>query len=94
MLIFLKFQLRFYYSLGKGNRGFCTLLLFTGFANTNSIEYLSVRAVFLNLIKTVDWQWMNKDSLMREIKRLGIQIAEMNRLLRRRPNLTPEFLNV
>ena len=35
-------------------------------------------AVTLSLIKLIGWQWMNKYSLMREIKRLELRIIEMH----------------
>jgi len=38
---------------------------------------LIISAIFFMLIKVVGWQWMSKYSLMREIKRLDLQIAEL-----------------
>lgn len=36
---------------------------------------LIISAIFFVLVKVVGWQWMNKYSVMREIKRLELQIA-------------------
>ena len=38
---------------------------------------LIISAIFFMLVKVVGWQWMSKYSLMREIKRLELQIAEL-----------------
>jgi len=38
---------------------------------------LIISAIFFVLVKVVGWQWMSKYSLMREIKRLELQIAEL-----------------
>lgn len=36
---------------------------------------LIISAIFFVLVKVVGWQWMNKYSVMREIKRLELQVA-------------------
>jgi hypothetical protein len=36
---------------------------------------LIISAIFFVLIKVVGWQWLNKYSILREIKRLELQIA-------------------
>lgn len=38
---------------------------------------LIVCAVFFVLVKVVGWQWMNKYSVLREIKRLELQVAAL-----------------
>jgi len=38
---------------------------------------LVISAIFFVLVKVVGWQWMSKYSIMREIKRLELQIAEL-----------------
>ncbi len=44
---------------------------------------LVISTIFFVLVKVVGWQWMSKYSLMREIKRLELQIAELGK--ERRP---------
>ena len=34
--------------------------------------------ITIALLKTIHWQWVNKYSILREIKRLELRIAEMN----------------
>ena len=38
---------------------------------------LIVCAIFFVLVKVVGWQWMNKYSILREIKRLELQISAL-----------------
>jgi len=38
---------------------------------------LIISAIFIMLVKVIGWQWMNKYAVMREIKRLELQIASM-----------------
>lgn len=38
---------------------------------------LIISAIFFVLVKVVGWQWMNKYSVLREIKRLELQVASL-----------------
>jgi len=40
---------------------------------------LTISAIFFVLVKVVGWQWMNKYAVMRETKRLELQIAGLTR---------------
>jgi ABC-type sugar transport system permease subunit len=62
----------------------CVVAVWAGFALYRAQEMkpvivyatvLIISAIFFVLVKVVGWQWVNKYSILREIKRLELQIA-------------------